>query len=272
MLNESNEQSMDMLEPEEMNQESQDGLEVSEQTAGTELEDQGEQTSTEQAPVASEFSHPHLQGKTPQEIESLFNLMQNTVQSQTRRINELADVPPHATPEAAPPEPTGDFFEDPLGHLRREMNAAVAPINQEIANIKAQSQVNSAWQAAESKFSDFGKYRPYIEQMLANSRIDPGTLTPELVESYYYGAKGYVATHNAEQLAETPAAPAPQRKPPPQHRPSGAPLPKSLQSQPRELSEDERRLAREFGMSAEEFIKWGEMDEGDVAQKEAQNA
>lgn len=269
MPNELNEESMDLLEN-ETNLESQDGLAASVEEAGTELEDQDEQIITEQVPVAPEFSHPHLQGKTPQEIESLFNLMQNTVQSQTRRINELAEVPPQAAPEVTP-EPSGDFFEDPLGHLRREMNAAVAPINQEIANIKAQTQVNQAWQVAEAKFADFGKFRPYIEQMLANSNIPVASLTPQLVESYYYGAKGYVATHNTEEAA-TPEA-SPQRPPPPQHRPSGAPLPQSLQgNKPRELTEDERRLSREWGMSAEEFIKWGEMDEEEVAVKEVQNA
>jgi len=267
-VNES-EQPVDLLEG-ETSLESPDGPEGSQEIAGTELEVQGEQPQIEPAPVAPEFSHPHLQGKTPQEIESLFNLMQNTVQSQTRRINELAEVPAPAAPEVTP-EPSGDFFDDPLGHLRRELGAAVAPINQEIANLKAQTQVNSAWQAAEAKFADFGKYRPYIEQMLTNSNIPVASLTPELVESYYYGAKGYVATHNTEAEAAAPETPA-QRPPPPQHRPSGAPLPASMQNKPRELTEDERRMAREWGMTAEEFIEWGNKDEEDVVAKEVQNA
>jgi len=228
-----------------------------------------QQTTIEQAPVALEFSHPHLKGKTPAEIESLVNLMQSTVQSQTTRINELSRTPT-VNPEmsAAPAEPKGDFFDDPLTHMRREMAAAVAPINQEIMNLKAQSQVNSAWGAVAEKFGDFDRYRSHIEVMLQNMNVGPAQVNSDLLESLYYGAKGYIQTHEAS--LETPgAAPtATQRPPPPQHRPSAAPLPRSAGSELRELTEDERHLAREFGLTHKEYLEWGQKDEGAVANAE----
>jgi hypothetical protein len=269
-MTQSEEVSMDMLEDEETSLESLDGQEDSSE-AGGELEDQDQQIASEAEPVAPQFTHPHLQGKTPQEIESLFNLMQNTVQSQTRRINELATEAPRRQEVAEEPVPAGDFFDDPLTHLRREMQAVVAPINEEIANLKAQTRVNSAWESAQMKFADLDKYRPYIEQMLANTNVNVSQVTPELIESYYYGAKGYVATHQQQVAQPTAPAQSQPRMAPPQHRPSSAPLPKTG-SAPRELTEDERRLAREWGMSAEEFLKWGSMDEGAVASEGASNA
>lgn len=226
-----------------------------------------QQITPEQAPVAPRFSHPHLQGKTEAEIESLFNLMQSTVQSQNTRINELSRTPA-VNPEMshAQPEPKGDFFDDPLAHMRREMAAAVAPINQEIANLKAQTLVNSAWESVAMKFGDFDKYRAHVETMLQNMGVGPAQVTPDLLESLYYGAKGYIQTHEAS--LETPAPTSNQRPPPPQHRPSAAPLPRSAGDQLRELTEDERRLAREFGLSHKEYLEWGAKDEGDVANAE----
>jgi hypothetical protein len=267
MLNEN--ENVDFLDT--PSQESQDGPvdfdEEKNEVTDSEVPDQ--QNTTEQAPVALSFSHPHLRGKTEAEIESLFNLMQNTVQSQTSRINELSRAPA-VNPEmsASQLEPKGDFFDDPLTHMRREMAAAVAPINQEIANLKAQTLVNSAWESVAMKFGDFDKYRSHVEVMLQNMGVGPTQVTPDLLESLYYGAKGYIQTHQASlETPGTPSAPA-QRPPPPQHRPSAAPLPRSAGDQLRELTEDERRLAREFGLSHKEYLEWGSKDEGDVANAE----
>ena len=271
MLNESGNENVDMMDT--PSQESQDGpvdLDATrdEVTPVVEAPVQDQQI-TEQAPVAPRFNHPHLQGKTEAEIESLFNLMQNTVQSQVTKINELSRAPA-VNPEMshAPAEPKGDFFDDPLTHMRREMAAAVAPINEEIRNIKAQSQVNSAWEQVAMKFQDFDKYRSHIEVMLQNMNVGPAQATGALLESLYHAAKGYNQTQEAsmEAVPGTPRSAA-QPTPPPQHRPSAAPLPRSG-TELRELTEDERRMAREFKMTHKEFLEWGEKDEGAVANAE----
>ena len=274
MPNEENENVEFMDTP---NQESQDGLEDFDEGQRddervAEPQDQAQHNVSEAEPVAPQFSHPHLQGKTAHEIEALFNLMQNTVQSQTRRINELASAPPPSAPEPVT-EPKGDFFDDPLTHMRRELQAAVAPINSEIMNLKAQAKVNQAWEAVAMKFGDFDKVRPHVEVMLSNMGVEPSQVTPDLLESLYYGAKGYIATHqpgdSPQETTTTKPAPTNQRPAPPQHRPSSAPLPRSASSQPRQLTEDERRLAREFGMTPEQWIEWGEKNESEVANAEA---
>lgn len=269
MSNESSE-SVDYLDT--PSPESQDGLEDFDEDQRddegvTEPADQAQHNQSEAEPVAQRFNHPHLQGKSVAEIEALFNLMQQTVQGQTRRINELASSPPPAMQQTYE-EPKGDFFDDPIAHMRRELQAAVAPINEEINNIKAQSIVNRAWEQASMKFTDFDTVRPHIETMLSNMNVAPRDVTPDLIESLYYGAKGYIATHHKQEEQPTRQTSA-QRPPPPQHRPSSSPLPRSAQAQPRQLTEDERRLAREFGMTPEQWIAWGEKDESDVANAEA---
>lgn len=226
----------------------------------------------ETPPVAppDPFTHPHLQGKTPQEIEALVNLLESTVQSQNRRMEEIRSVPVNqpAAPAPVSEAPTGDFFDNPLAHLRSELKAAVDPINAEIMRLKAQALVDGAWQAVAGKYADFDKYRPYIQQMLNARGVAPEEVSPELIESLYFAAVGWVAR---TQKPEAPAAPATPPSAPPQHRPSNAPLPRNTPLKPRELTEQERRLAREFGMTEDDYRAWGAKNEDEVAIAEVSN-
>lgn len=209
------------------------------------------------------YKHPHLQGKAPTEVEAYVSLLEDTVRSQSTRLTEK-----EATPPPPPPGPEGDFFTNPQEILRHELKQAVAPIQAEIDNMKAQAKVNDAWQAISGKFQDFDQYRPYIEQMVKASGSTPSQINAGVLENYYYAAKGYVASQGG---VVTPQAPTPpENRPPaapniPQHRPSSAPLPSSKgEAAPRQLTEEERRLAREFGMTEEEYIKWGDIGDEEV--------
>jgi hypothetical protein len=144
--------------------------------------------------------------------------------------------------------------------VRAEMAQAVAPINTEINNMRAQSRVNSAWQFVEQKFADFNEYRPAIESMLAGQGVRPEQVTPQLLESLYYGAYGYFQKSGAAPSA--PAAPAAQPNIP-QHRPSAAPLPSKAPAK-RALTEEERSLAKYWGMTEDEYRNMQDADIEDV--------
>lgn len=226
-------------------------------------QDGPEDTGSQETPPDPQglYAHPHLQGKGPGEVEAYVSLLEDTVRSQSTRLTEK-----EATPPPPPPAPEGDFFTNPQEILRHELKQAVAPIRAEIDNMKAQAKVNDAWQEIQGKFKDFDSYRPYIEQMVKASGSTPGQINASVIENFYYAAKGYVASQGGDV---TPNAPAPQEKPAapniPQHRPSSAPLPSNKgEAAPRQLTEEERRLAREFGMSEEEYIKWGDIGDEEV--------
>jgi hypothetical protein len=174
-----------------------------------------------------------------------------------------ASEPPPASPEFD----KDDFFDRPVEVIRdlvrAEMTQAVAPINEEINNMRAVGQVNSAWQAVAGKFEDFEQYRPAIEQMLQGQGVRPDQVTPQLIESLYYGAYGYF------QKAGPALAPAPVPGVPPggpsipQHRPSSAPLPRQAPVA-RVLTEEEKSLARRWNMSEDDYRTMQDADIEDV--------
>ena len=212
------------------------------------------------------YSNPRLTGKSPREVDAYVNLLEDTAKEQNRRLSEQPVAPP--TPE---PEPEGDFFQDPRQVLRQEMDRMMAPIRQEIASMKAGDTAAEAWNEVAALFPDFATWRPYIDrliQMQGITEITSGTL-----QSLYYTAKGYAASQGIEVGATQGGVNVPpsnqggqQRPPPPpQNRPSSAPLPNQQKpAQVRELTENERRLAREWKMSPAEYIAMQELDDEDV--------
>jgi len=95
-----------------------------------------------------------------------------------------------------------------------------------------------------SKYPDFSKYEKQINEAL--QVIGPEHRTPEVVERIYKMVKG------ADLLSKL------EKEPPPVEPPSTQP-PKT---QPPQLSDEEKRLAKEFGMTEEEWIKYKEKEGG----------
>lgn len=220
-------------------------------------------------PAPDPYSNPRLTGKSPAEVQSYVNLLEDTAKEQNRRLSQQPVAP--VQPE---PEPEGDFFQDPRMVMRQEMDRMMAPIRSEIASMKAGDTAAEAWKETAAMFPDFDTWRPYIDrliQMQGITEITSGTL-----QSLYYTAKGYASSQgidvtgaaqrqSTEQGGQPVAPNQGQRMPPPQNRPSNAPLPNQTKpAQTRELTENERRLAREWKMSPAEYIAMQELDDEDV--------
>jgi len=232
-----------------------------------------EETPSPEPSGGFEFGNPNLAGKTPQEIEAYTNLLESTVKSQSGRLT--ADFEKKQEPELEPlPDwSRDDFFEDPITIMsqvvRREMANTVAPINREIENMRTQAGVNVAWESAKAKFTDFERYRPAIESMIASQGMTPGQVTAQTLEALYYGAVGYYATQGVspgeEAIAPKMEEPTPPAAPP-QHRPSRAPLPEPASDKKtvRDLTEEERQIARQWKMTPEEYLAEQDKDIGDV--------
>lgn len=248
------------------------GRQVGEQTTDQETGggDEGDETSAPtkepEVPSRPSFTHPQLQGRSEAEVEAYVKLLENTVQSQSRNLNELTERQNAPAPQPEPELSKDDFFDDPVASMRetirRELREAVGPINQEIENMRMQGSVNSAWQQVAAKFDDFDQYRPAIEAMLNARNVPPSQITPSVIESLYYSALGYFSKHGGGP-SPAPQAQAPVQPPrpnvPPQHRPSPAPMPNQRPVK-RQLTEEERRLASVWGMSEDEYRNMQDAD------------
>ena len=220
-----------------------------------------------QQPAPDPFTNPRLTGKTPEEVQAYVNLLEDTAKEQNRRLNEQAAAPPAQQQE---PEPEGDFFADPRQVLRQEMDRMMAPIRSEIASMKAGDAAAQAWAEVTTMFPDFETWRPYIDRLIQMQGITD--ITSGTLQSLYYTAKGYAASQGIDVGAQQGGVNVPPQNqggnrppPPPQNRPSSAPLPnQNTAPKTRELTENERRLAREWKMSPAEYIAMQELDDEDV--------
>jgi hypothetical protein len=205
----------------------------------------------------TEFTNPMLRGRSPREIEMMFEVQSRAMREQGQRLS-MAESRPE-------PEPVIEA-EDPLGIrdvveqvVKRELGNAIQPFRDDLAT---RSRVDGR-AALRQKYDDWASVEGMVDWLLAESGQPE---TPSLLETLYYTAIGIQAKQGGQPVRQ----PEPQRgnrAQIPQHRPSAAPMspPAGSASRTRELTESERQFAKMNNMSPEEYIKWQDMDAESVA-------
>jgi hypothetical protein len=226
-----------------------------------------------------EFEYNGRKFGSQQELNTYLNTLNSTVREQGRALNRFAEgggsqgFQPQGRPADAPQPPAGqpaqnaDFWNDPVGVLRSEMHRIIEPFQRDLQ----QSRVVTSRQQLMQEFPDYGDY----EQMIVAQLSQGGTpQTYENLKGAYYMVKGYMLSTGqiAPQQQEAPPPQGQQQNQqpnggnaPPQHRPSNAPIPTPQnQQRKRQLTENERHLARLAGMSDDQYLAWLELDETGV--------
>lgn len=214
---------------------------------------------TEEAkpPKQYEYQNPLLKGKTPAEIEALFTANQQAIAAQNEELNRrqpTAAPPPRREEEEALPDYDDEFLGPKLGVLEKRLAAKFEKMVAPIAQAQRQGQAKSGREQLRSEKKHFAVLEPHIDQLLRSNNVDPMTASKEDLEVLYYNALGMAQDRgiNLNTAAPTPGEePTLREEPPvsiPQNRPSSAPLPRQQGNQPRQLTEDERIIARQqFG-------------------------
>lgn len=228
-------------------------------------------------------------------------------QNQSRQQNQGQGSQGSQAPEGAQGEfSADDFWKDPVGTMRglvkSEMEETVRPLRDRIDSGGSQEGGQGGQVVGEAaraqlreQIPDFQTNEPWIDQLLAQLGIAPEAATLETLRMVNYTARGM----RQDQQGQTPQqgqqmnqnqqdqqgrqgqqqnpTQRQQPNPPPQQRPSSAPLPRGQESQgaTRDLTENEKRMAREFGfvddrgnINAEEFIRWQDMTPEEVVTAE----
>ena len=211
------------------------------------------------APGAKDYTHPLLQGKSPEEIEQVVSTMEEAAREQNVELNRL-----HAEVKVQPtaPGPTEDKEEeDPYGddfigtrfkifekRLAAQLKETVAPL---IASA-GQNESVSVRERLTKKYRHFASLEPHIDKLLRDQGMDPAAATEGQLDMLYHTAVGLAAESG---ITLGGGDPSPESTPVikggeapvvniPQHRPSGAPLPDTEEKTPvRDLTENERIIA-----------------------------
>lgn len=270
------------------------GEETNSETDGSGSSEQGNGDQGGSREEPRQFQHPLLRGKSPEEVERIVQSLQDANRSMNTELNRRTGEQPTApTPGGQPAgkDPLdeapdyGDSFIAP--HLRtmeeriaRRLEKAVGPLQQS----HRQAQAESSREKLGKELKHFKVLETSIDQLIRDQGGDPNTAKEGQLRLLYHTAVG-LATERGINLNQG-EAPAPQgggngsqpavreqeQQPVgiPQHRPSGAPLPKPQGQRRRVLSEDERRLAKEFFPDSKDpegdYIREQDADEGDVVQ------
>lgn len=243
---------------------------------------QTEDLSVQPGPGAKDFTHPLLKGKTPEEIERIVALQDQTVREQNAELNrrferEQAAAPAPKAPAALTDDGYGDDFLAPRfrileQRLASKLDEAVAPLRRG----QEGGVSRTAREGLRTRLRHFSRLEPYIDQLLREKKMDPNTVEEAVMENIYHTAVGLAVDRGIDLNEAAPAAPTPKREGRdqapvsiPQHRASSAPLPQEKREAPaRQLSESERRLAREYFPDSKDpegdYRKYQDMQEDDV--------
>lgn len=210
---------------------------------------------------------------TPSIDPNILALYNNTLAEKDRQVREaLARVEALETKLSAPPQRTKEeeskeFFDNPVELIRREIRAAIAPIQNDIGAFRTESTYAKLKREMRSdpRFKDLDKVEREFDGLMQNQNAEPNTMI-----AAYYAAYGMVAANDPKRLfapasSESTTPPASPKVDnvitPPHLRPSAPPAPAPIKTQTnrRELTENERMLMRINGIKSEEEW-WALMD------------
>lgn len=272
------------LEPGQSLEESEEMEVPISQTGGQGSEDPEHHSEVEAVVGAPQFQHPLLKGKSPEEVERIFQTQQEAIQSQNEELNRRFESPEQPSAPQPHREEEVDYGDDFLAprfkaletRLTSTLETMVAPL---LEGQKKQEN-DGVRERLRSRLKHFITLEPHIDAMLREQKQNPAKASENTLTLLYHAAVGLTREQGIDLDASAAPAPSTSREEPrreelsmniPQHRPSGAPLPETRpQKNQRPLTEGERRLAREYFPNSKdpevEYRKFQDMDEEDVVE------
>lgn len=218
------------------------------------------------APAPSPFA-----GLSDAEKDKMLTFYMGAAKAQEGRLNELATQVADLRKPAEPVKPNivqenKDFYDNPVTTLRREIDAAIAPLRDFVSKVGTQTEYDKIKMElrTDPRLKEiFDRGEVHIDGLINKANAGGKTVTKDQVLAAVASVKGamelgWLDGGPAPTPAPVPAAPpAPAGGPviPPHLRPSSPPAPApGAPAKGRDLTEEERRLARESKMSDEEYL------------------
>lgn len=231
---------------------------------------------------------------SPIDNSRYISTLEETLREQNRHIQELTTKlsstpePVHREPEKTTEERRQEFFNDPVEANRRlireELQSTVAPLVEFVNQLKGGTKTDELVNRFKNDVRFSGMWDNDVEAFVRNQvknvsadQLNDNVFGTVVVSAIGMKATGILPKANGNGFADpssrnTPA-PAPNPNPtpmpttPPHMRPSAPPGPSGNpegKKKARELTELERRLARERRMTDAEYLEWLEVPATDV--------
>lgn len=236
--------------------------------------DEGSEDSTAGSAQQSveEFTDPILRGKSPAEIEAMFDAQRRQVREYGHNLSELNERVKSLDDRTKPQkkEPSAeDYWSDPVATTRRMMEDQIAPLKEEITGAIDLVRGGTVDDQMRRRFSDWDELRPEVDVLLDQGKF-PDRNDVNTLAFLYYAAKGVIASQGGQAGAAAQVEQKGQSMPPPQHRASSPPPPQRVEAGQGEkkfapLTENEKVLAKMYGMTAQEYRDWQSKTEDEEA-------
>lgn len=245
----------------------------------------GQSTEGGAAPVAGQSVTPappaaKPESGQPSREQQIIAAQEAVLREQAQQIRQLSEVTnrtAQAVERIQNPPPTAEevnqrYWKDPVGVMREEMAKMIDPLRNALGETRATTELDRLKADVRKEYGDeaFSHMESSIDQLIGQAVRAGNPVTQELVGFTALAAYGNYA--RAKETGRLPAAaPAQPAAPtngqpsagapvvtPPYLAPSAAPQPRADNGKQelRQLSENERRLARERGMTDEQFLNW----------------
>jgi hypothetical protein len=213
---------------------------------------------------------------TAEELRGTLNLYQQTIREQgrelsklTRQIDEMRTAPPRPQlPPKSVEDEAKEYFTSPRTVIREELKETVKPLVDFVSSFRQENEYEKIKNRlrADPQFKrvlEIGE--AYIDQSMQGQPV-----SEDAVRAVALSVAGAAALGMLPGASITETQPKPKQQGgnvniPPNIRPSAPPQSPEPKQTVRELTENERRLARENKMSPEEYLAWLEADSIDVA-------
>jgi len=227
---------------------------------------------------------PSQSPQQPGPSSEYVRLLEEQVREQNRiiqeSINRQSQPQPTPEPQLDPEELKQRFYTDPYNTMReainQELQTAIAPLREFVSQLKG----NTEYDKLKGRFSVMPQFAAIFQNPDAVAALDQIMSHADKTDQNMQAALVQVAglmslgalpgSNSGHQPAPVPAAQPANQQPrptnqqgaaavpnPPHMRPSGAPRAGSqTPTATRKLTELEKRLAREAGMSEADYLKW----------------
>lgn len=180
-----------------------------------------------------------LRGKTTVEIAAFYNRREEILKDQMDRMQR---TPPAAEkPKAEAKKVEFDIFNDAEGSVDRKVSERVTEALGNATAHVAPAVIAANKLGMSNDHKDWAKFSKEVEKRMAGFTAE-SQMNPAFWESTYLLVKGENADRMVEEAVNSARNPTERPTPPGQAPPS-----------PRALDDDEKTVARKFGMSAEKY-------------------